>query len=320
MILAFNKIKAVEGLPVDSEIQIGLLSLTVQIDQQYWSVYSRNRALYIVSSDGTGDVSEFDQREIDLPPLVIPRLEVVFGYPRRLQAGEHFNLRARIKNLDDFPIRYIAKLANWYPSDTRTSSFRYLACTSSCTPGGQLPLDPGSTLTLDMGNYYYENPLLESGTLEIPDLTLTMQDDQLRQLSLNSDAEPITIEVEGSFWLVRTADAQIGIPDGATYALDELRIGKLQVGGAYYQLALNFRNAVGGILQLTDLKYLGTADSELDASFKPETGDLTIPKLTAFDSTGPTGIFGLRLTIIPDSNLIYFVIREITPLTDGATQ
>lgn len=500
--LAHQQIHAVEELPLGAEISVELAQVSLLINNQTWTVYSQNRSLHIVTSDGTGDLSVFDEREINLPPLHFPELEAVFDFPSSLPAGAHFNLRANIRNLGTVRVQGITQFPSILSSGSPFGSFGYVPCSSNCVLGGRIPLDPGQSLTLDLGSFYYENPYLESSALDPGSIFIRTIDAEGRHVQVELVGNPIQIDVvgpdsapvenparvipvrvpleirdlaegdqrllhdpnvgsdwlrlhvtdglsydemqyqlanepllagfelarlsqveelmlgylhglgisaasynlyntsqginealydfldligdtqpqfpdgttshttgglvadkpplsasssrlfsraelrvntpsgffatfprglrtffshredflphfESSYWLVRTNTPPVWIPIGATFARDELRIASIQIGDEYYAASFNFRDSIEEVLQLTELKYLGSGGPEAYAHFDVETGELLIPELVVCHPDGLMDRYQGRLTYIPESDPALFVIRESVLLNSG---
>ncbi len=197
LILAFKQIHAYEGLPIGANLGMSYLHLGLRVDGENIDVPSRNLPLYIVTADGTGDYSLFNQHLIQLPSIYLPVLSAELTYPKTLTAGEHFNLRAEITNIDSVGVPFLNIGRYQVEEFVSIGQFKHIPCETNCILAGGHAIEPGESVVIDLGNYYYNDELLQDDQLVLPQIELTFFDEHNRLLTVAPRADPVVIEING---------------------------------------------------------------------------------------------------------------------------
>ncbi len=197
MLLAYEQIGAVDGVQFGDILGATNVQLFLSLSGQAVRVYSANRPYFIVTVDGTGDAALLADENTFLPQLTIPLLLANYIYPSQLNAGEHFKLLARITNFGDVPVRSVFTNLFGGSFGDPFPPFKRYPCFHQCQFGIEASFDPGESILVDLGDYYYGDELLQSATFSLQDLRVSVLDEQDRHLNVTLEGDPIEINVIG---------------------------------------------------------------------------------------------------------------------------
>ena len=227
-----------EDIQIGSEIQYSNMSLKIEIDGQTAlnAYYTDKNVIRIVTSTGTGDASLFDDFDLwsPLAGVLSSNLAVRFDYPKEVSAGDAFMVSATISNGGSTPIMLHnvlnSSISGFYGiSGTHWRSFRFVPCQQQCLIAGELVLQPGDSISYELGTYHYENDLLFNGELILDGYRLYIGDDLQRDGFSRPQENSLVIKVRGPFG--GTAENEFNlVPEVAPLELrDLLKAGDSQV-------------------------------------------------------------------------------------------
>lgn len=201
---AVIKLFEVTALP---ELEVGTV---IEYSGMNVSVYDEQRAsqrtfppgsiVFIVTPDGEGDPAVFEQYNIhpDVEPYTLPRLTIDYHHLTEIAAGEGFHVIAQIQNTGTSTLQsLIPRGLNLFTTATgaHADSFDIVPCPTDCILRGQLPLAPGETLSLDIGNWYYRADMLFNGEVRLNDLEISTSDSEGRSGDAVITSEGVTVNV-----------------------------------------------------------------------------------------------------------------------------
>lgn len=184
---------------------IGLTGMNVKLDINSilpLEVYADLDVIRIISADGQGDSSQFEQMDLANPLVGMLKAQLLaeFTYPNQVVAGESFDLLVTVTNLAESAIQINiptvderASSRNWQGEHAR--SYRFIPCRNECLVLGNSELENGDSLTLDLGTFHYENEDFFEGALILKDYTLNVFDRLGRHENVLAIADPITVSV-----------------------------------------------------------------------------------------------------------------------------
>lgn len=196
IVLAYDLIQPSSDLPVGTEFARHRIRLSVSVDGEQYTIYSGNNLVYLLTEDGSGNESAFDDYQIDLPPIVLPSLEVTYSYPGTLVAGSHFNLLANVKNTGSESVNFPRPV---FPSPLGSADlgpYLFQSCSSACYLTENFSLAPGESTYVEIGKFYYVDPMLDSAVLTIESVEFSVGDEVDRQLLVTPAADAIQITIE----------------------------------------------------------------------------------------------------------------------------
>lgn len=200
MLVAYRKVVAwvqdeQSSIPVGSRINGTAIRFSFETDTGEVQVYAKNKFIYLVSDDGTGDPAEFDQYTIDLPPLIIPEVEFELEYPSELPAGSNFNLVAKLTNRSEIIITNLGSSVAQLSSGTPPDLFHFNRCQSICTYVGEPEQLPGETTIWNLGDFFYDNNVLAETQYDIESFSIQVRDAEFRTFQLAAGSPAVRIHV-----------------------------------------------------------------------------------------------------------------------------
>lgn len=311
IVLAYDVIQPDAALPVGTEFARHRIRLSVSVDGERYTIYSSNNLVYILTEDGSGDDSAFDNYQIDLPPIVLPSLQVTYLYPRTLVAGSHFNLLASVRNTGTESVNFPRPV---FPSSLGSADigpFLFESCSSACYLTENFSLAPGESTYLEIGKFYYAGPMLDAAEVYIDPVDFSVNDQVGRQLVFKAAAEEmhVAILVPGGGPAQNTA---IEVPP---HALPELR--DLEQAGD--QLLLRDPNTGYDWIRLHASAGYAQDEIELALSSNPLLAGYTLAKRRQVEQLVSNylharGIAHINLHAVPGSNDINEALYDFIEL------
>lgn len=201
LVMAFGEISAATGLLLGDVLGYEQLIFSFSSIDGAVDVLSSNNVVYVVSEHGIGDDSIFDEYDIYAPEVDFMQLEADYHYPAELEAGQHFNLRVTLTNTGDVSITDYRRPGRTGSADRPLGIdeelFQFQGCFGDCILGGQMPLEPGDSITLEIGNFYYKHSQLVSQVMEAQPFEFRIWDGNGINLFATGSSEPTEIVVTG---------------------------------------------------------------------------------------------------------------------------
>ncbi len=197
-------VTALPELEVGSVIEFSSMNVSVYDDQRARQrTFPSGSIVFIVTPDGEGDPAVFEQYNInpDIEPYTLPRLSIDYHYPAEIAAGEGFHVIAQIENTGSSTLESLfPRGLDLFTSSAGThgDSFDIVPCPADCMLLGGLPLAPGETLSLDIGNWYYRGEFLFNGDLTLNGLQVSTTDSEGRFGDAIVTSEGVAINVTSS--------------------------------------------------------------------------------------------------------------------------
>lgn len=197
MTLAYDLIEPVEDLALGTALGKSRIHFYANVDGESRVIYSNNNLVYILSADGTGSESAFDDYQIDLPPIVVPELEVSYLYPNAVSAGSHFSMLASVRNTSSATVFDVRRDFSSPFGIEGIEPLRFNRCDYACLFVGTNGLAPGESIYLDIGQFFYIGEILQSASVEMDSFAFSLTDAQGRFMTVTPGTEPIQIVITG---------------------------------------------------------------------------------------------------------------------------
>jgi hypothetical protein len=201
LVMAFGEISAARDLLIGDVLGYEELIFSFSSHVGTVDVLSSNKVVYVFSEHAIGDHSIFDEYDIYVPEVDFMQLAADYHYPSELEAGQHFNLRVTLTNTGDVSITDYRQPGRTGSADRPLGIdeelFQFQGCFGDCILGGQMPLEPGDSITLEIGDFYYNNSQLLSQVMEAQPFEFRIWDGNGINLYTTGNSEPTEIFVTG---------------------------------------------------------------------------------------------------------------------------
>jgi len=183
--------------------------LRVNLNRNTETILVGGMTAYHVTEDGNGDDAIFDQYPIfaELPQDRSPQFEIHYRYPMQLRAGDHFNLSVDILNTGTFPLWEVYPqifgfdyVENFGLENSHATSYLPIECQDFCIAAGEFPLQPGASITIDLSNYYYQNPKFFDGFLQLPEIDVSAYNMYLEETIISPLESLDPIKIDAPYW------------------------------------------------------------------------------------------------------------------------